>query len=137
MTDRAYLLRYLEGDLPDAEAAALRQRLSDDATLRQRVERLELLATHLDASAPRSFAPSFSARVLQRLQPEVAPAEALYDALQHLFTRTAVATASLAAALAIYNVISFQELGVTSSLVEALLGLPSTSLVDVLSYGMM
>lgn len=136
-TDRAHLLRYLEGALPEAEEAALRHRLEQDAELRRRLRHLETLATHLEASAPRSFAPYFSQRVLHRLQPAAAPGEALYDVLKVFFARTAFATASLAAVLATYNILDFQDLGVTSTLFEALFGLPSTSIMDALSYGLM
>lgn len=137
--DREYLLRYLEGALPEREASALEERLESEPALRARMERLRGVSALLQTSKPDGFAPQFSARVLARLVPRarVSPAEALYESLQWLFARTAVVGAAAAAILAVYNVVDYGQLGVAASVVEALFGLPSDALLDALSYGVM
>lgn len=132
--DRILLLRYLEGDLPDEEHRAMQQRLAEDPSLRTQLNRLNTLGDALAVSAPDSFAPFFSERVMRRLAPaaEHAPAEALYESMQRLFVRMALACLLIVAALGVYNLMTYEALGVTATLAEAVFGLPSTDLMDAL-----
>jgi anti-sigma factor RsiW len=135
--DRDLLVRFLEGDLPEAEARGLEERLRCEPALQARLGRLRTLRQTLAAGKPDSFAPYFSERVLRRIAPLTGQREpeSLYGALRWLFARAAVASLMAAGALGACNVIAYQRLGVTSSLLEALFGLPSASLADALSYG--
>ena len=132
--DRILLLRYLEGSLPEAEHRAVQKRLAEDASLREQLNRLNALGDALAASAPDSFAPFFSERVVRRLSPalELAPAEAFYDSLQWFFVRMTLACLLIVAALGVYNLMTYEALGVTGTLAEAVFGLPSTDLIDAL-----
>ena len=134
--DRTLLLRFLDGDLPAAERADVQARLARDPALRAQLGRLQALQQTLEAGKPDAFAPYFSERVLRRLAdvPRTS-AEPLYESLRWLFVRTAVACLFLVAALGAANVADYQSLGVASSTIEALFGLPSTSLLDALAYG--
>jgi anti-sigma factor RsiW len=135
--DRDLLIQLLDGALPEAEAQAVRERLQHEPALRARLDRLRALRQTLEAARPESFAPYFSTRVMRRLAPARTEqkAESLYEALRWVFARAAVASLFAAGALGTYNVLSYQALGVVSSVVEALFGLPSASLADALSYG--
>lgn len=132
--DRDTLLRFLDGELPPDADAALRVRLAREPALQADVERLRALRDVVAEARATSFAPYFSARVLRRLQPAaaVSPAEALYDALRWAFARTAVAGVALAVALGTYNLVEYQHLGLMTSFVEALFGLPPAGLSDAL-----
>ena len=103
---------------------------NDDATYGE-------LGQLLRASRVDSFAPFFSDRVLDRLAPEFAAsgAAALYDSLRWIFVRTSALGLVAAAILCLVNALAFQELGVVTTLVDTLFGLPSASLSDALSYG--
>lgn len=139
-TDRDLLLRHLDGELPPAEARALEARLERDAALRAERDRLAALRDALRASAPEAFAPHFADRVMRRLRPagaraaEPNGAEALYAGLRWAFARAAVAGLLAAGALGAYNVADFGDLGVATTLVETVFGLPSATLLDALDY---
>lgn len=134
--DRELLIRYLDGELKEDERGRLSVRLAQEKDLHARLERLRRLRHALQVSRPASFAPFFSQRVVERLAPAAKRngAEALYQSLRWLFARTAVAGLVGAAALGAYNAVAYQDIGVFSSIAEAVLGLPSTSFVDALSY---
>ena len=91
----------------------------------------------LRASRVDSFAPFFGDRVVNQLAPKLAAsgAEALYDSLRWVFVRTSALGLVAAAILCLVNAIAFQDLGVVTTLVDTLFGLPSASLSDALSYG--
>ncbi len=138
-TDHDRLIQLLEDALPDAEAGALRERLRREPALRDRLDRLRGFRDTLIESRPDSFAPFFSERVLRKLAAEIAPNvfESLYELQHRLFLRVAVAGLMAACLLGAYNVMDYQHLGVSSSLLEAVFGLPSVSLMDALTYGVM
>ena len=91
----------------------------------------------LRAGRADSFAPYFSERVLKRLAhaPAISSAEALYDSLRWTFARASALGLAAAAVLCLINVFAFQDLGVVTTLVDTLFGLPSASVSDALSYG--
>lgn len=135
--DRERLLRFLDGELPEAEAQAIRARLGVEPDFRAEIDRLQALRQVLAAGRADAFAPYFGERVLRRLAlPEKArAAEGLYDALSWVFTRTAFAGLALAGALGTYNVLDYRALGLAASFLEAFFGLPSATLSDALTYG--
>ncbi len=101
----------------------------DDAACRE-------LTRLLSAGRRDSFAPYFSDRVMKRLlsSPAAAGADAFYDSLRRLFLRTSALSIAAAAILCIINVLAYQDLGVVTTLVDTLFGLPSASITDALSY---
>lgn len=84
-----------------------------------------------------SFAPFFSDRVMRRIQ-SLSPtppqsAGSLYDSLRWVFWRFSAAAVAAIVVLSILNLLQF---GATEGTdwVEALLGLPSNTLADMLTY---
>jgi len=131
--DRMLLLRYLHGDLPVAKRHRVEQMLKDDAEAKAQLARLRALQ-HTLQSADRSFDDGFAGRVLGRL-PEPEPVReraglfidpALYDALQGMFVRVALAAALLIGGVGGYNIAMFDD--DAASPVEAALGLPDATL---------
>jgi hypothetical protein len=53
-----------------------------------------------------------------------------------MFVRTTAAALALVLILSVLNVLDYQTLGVASTWVEALFGLPSTTIEDAFSYGL-
>ena len=135
-TDQEKLLRLLDGDLPEAETKRLQARLRRDLALQRQLADVRQLRLALKTNKPEAFAPYFSERVLRRLagDEKLQTAESIYESLRWLFVRTAVVCLLVAGLLGTYNVIDYQGLGVVSTLVEALFGLPSDSLMDALDY---
>lgn len=135
-TDRDLLLRFLGGELDPAERARVASRLESDADFRIQLEKQRQLRDTLVRARSDSFAPYFSDRVMRRLAPARAAlqGDAFYQSLRMVFARTALAGLVIAGALAAYNFASYGDLGVASSVTEALFGLPSASLMDALSY---
>lgn len=134
--DRNLIIRFLEGNLPEDEAQGVQLRQERDPDFRTLLMHMRTLQEALRSGKPDSFAPFFSERVLNRLAPSLRmdPAETLYESLRWLFARTAVAGLAFAGILATYNAVQYQGLGVASSFLEALFGLPSASLFDALTY---
>ena len=126
----------MDGDLPEAETKRLQARLRRDLALQRQLADVRQLRLALKNNKPEAFAPYFSERVLRRLAGEAKPeaAESIYESLRWLFVRTAVVCLLVAGLLGTYNVMDYQGLGVASTLVEALFGLPSDSLMDALDY---
>lgn len=131
--DRMLLLRYLHGDLPVAERVRVEQMLKDDVEAKAQIARLRALQ-HTLQSVDRSFEDGFAGRVLDRL-PEPEPVReradlfidpALYDALQGMFVRVALAAALLIGGVGGYNIAAFDD--DAASPVEAALGLPDATL---------
>lgn len=133
----ATLIRYVLDELSAAEAKALEAHLAADAGLRAEVARLRSLQGELHRSRADSFAPYFSDRVMRRLAPVRESAESLYVSLRWIFARTSVAAAAVAVLIGAYNVVHFGDLSVTSSLWEAVFGLPSTDILDAFLAGPM
>lgn len=133
--DRTRLIDLLEGTLPPGERAALEARLAEEPALVARRDRLARLRGALQAARPDGFGPYFSLRVAQRLDALAAPpADPLYEAMRWVFARAAVAVLIVAIALGVFNVIDYQGTGVAASVLEALFGLPSDSLMHALTY---
>ena len=134
--DRNKLIELL-GTTPgdDTEAQALRQRLAEDPALKAEYQRLAVLRTELRAARADSFKPFFAERVMRRLNEKAAPiGESVAASLQWLFPRAATVGLAAAVVLAGLNVFHYGDLEVTSSIVDALFGLPGSSLMDALAY---
>ena len=87
-----------------------------------------------------SFAPYFSDRVFGRLGavnqiPEESGVDSLYDGLKWVFVRAAAACLLLIVAIGLVNAFEF-GISDTSLWVEALFGLPSAELAEMLTYEM-
>ena len=131
--NRELLLRYLDGDFAAEKMAALRQRLESEPELRTQLEQLQSLREVVGSGRSDSFAPYFSRRVIDRIGRKHDPIAAMYVALRWSFARTAAAGLALAGFLATYNLVQYQSLGLVSSILEAVFGLPSTSFTDALT----
>ena len=131
--NRDLLLRYLDGELAPDQMLALRERLDREPNLRAQLGQMQSLRGVLEAGRPESFSPFFSRRVINRIGSNRDPIAALYDSLRWSFTRTAVAGLALAGFLGAYNLLQYQSLGLVSSFLEAVFGLPSTSFADALT----
>ncbi|MFQ5571183.1 MAG: anti-sigma factor family protein [Rhodothermales bacterium] len=129
--ERERLLRLLRDELPEAQAEALRRRLAHDPALRARLDRLRALDTTLGAGTMDAFAPYFSERVMRRLRRVEEPswaAASFYESLQGLFVRVAVAGLLVAIGLGTLNALDPDGMALASSTLEAVFGLPSTTL---------
>jgi len=84
-----------------------------------------------------SFGPYFSDRVLNRLVASKEPGgvETLYDSLRWVFVRASTLGLAVAVVLCLANVLAFHDLDVVTTWMDTLLGLPSASVSDALSYG--
>jgi anti-sigma factor RsiW len=131
--DRAQLIRLMDGSLDDATARRLRSRLEHDTDLRAEWNRLQAMQSMLQAHTA-SFEDGFSRRVMQRLRPAPGADESLAEALQWLFVRVEVAALALIVLLAVYNVTAMNDAVAASSFLEALFGLPGTTLENVLLF---
>ena len=99
------------------------------------------IAQLLHSERADSFAPFFVNRVMKRVEsisplPGNVGADSLYDALKWVFVRAAVACFVLIVAVGILNAFEFDVLE-SATWVDALLGLPSDELADMLTYEMM
>jgi hypothetical protein len=99
----------------------------------------EQIRALLSAEKKDSFAPFFSDRVMRRVQQEFHDLEpeqdSLYDALRWVFLRISAAAIVLIVALGLLNVTQFGAAD-GASWIDALLGLPSDALTDVLTYNL-
>ena len=94
------------------------------------------IADLLESERADSFAPFFADRVMKRLSPETGPVgtpPGLYEALRWVFVRAAIVGVVLILAIGTLNALQFGA-GDMGSFVDALLGLPSDSLADMLTY---
>ncbi|MEM1057555.1 MAG: hypothetical protein AAF791_02115 [Bacteroidota bacterium] len=128
------LLSHHRGELSDAEAEALRQRLASDPALRADAARVASMADGLAETAAPSFGPYFSDRVMARLRtpPEADPVVAFGDALRRLFVRVALASAVVVAGFAIAAERDDDFYG--GSFVEAALGLPPAAAETFIAF---
>jgi hypothetical protein len=93
-------------------------------------DRLHTFRGWLDGGEPSRFAPFFASRVMQRIEAEGSRngLESIDAALRWGFLRVATAAVVLAIAVGAYNVMEPGNLGVYTSTLESVLGLPSQSL---------
>ena len=135
--DREILLRYLEGSLSDPDVERLKKRLSTEERLREELERLRSISVTLASARADGFGAFFAERTLKALWQRAADQAApLYDALRWVFLRTAVAGLALVILLGVLNVMDYQGLDIASSWIEAAFGLPSTTVEDAFTYGL-
>ena len=125
--DRERLLRYLEGDLSLSERARTEARLADEPELRRTLERLRSLRTAVH-DARGSFPSGFSGRVMAQIRDRRDDALAtLYEPIRGLFMRLALTVLLLIGGLGTSNVVRYHDIGATTSIVEAALGLPDVT----------
>lgn len=93
-------------------------------------DRLNTLRQLLDGGEPSRFGPFFASRVMRRIESEESRNgfESIDGALRWGFLRVATAAVVLAIAVGAYNVMEPGNLGVYTSTLESMLGLPSQSL---------
>ena len=136
--DRDLLLRYVGRSLTDAESAELERMLAERPELRAEWERLHALSATLQAHRADSFATPIRSRVMDRLRaPHNAGADGLATALQTLFVRLEMAALVAIVGLAVHNLTVMNDPYTAASWVEALLGLPGTTLESLLLFGAM
>jgi len=120
------MVRLLRGELPEREAAMCHAALADDPKLAAEFRRIERMQSLLKESAPDSFGPYFSERVLRRLTAKSPNGRtAFYESMQWAFLRLAVASLIVVVGLGVYSAIDSQESGLASNTIEAVFGLPS------------
>ncbi len=134
--DKRKLIELLDADSSDErDAAALRRRLAEDPSFQAEYRRMQALRTELKAARADSFAPFFAGRVMRHLNEKAAPiGESIAASLQWVFPRAATVGLAAAVVLAGLNIFHYGDLEITSSLVDALFGLPASSLMDALAY---
>jgi hypothetical protein len=93
-------------------------------------DRIETIRKWLDVGEPSQFGPFFASRVMRRIESEESGNgfESIDAALRWGFLRVATAAVVLAIAVGAYNVMEPGNLGVYTSTLESVLGLPSQSL---------
>jgi hypothetical protein len=93
-------------------------------------DRIDTIRKWLGAGEPSRFGPFFASRVMRRIESEEAHngVESIDAALRWGFLRVAAAAVVLAIAVGVYNVMEPGNLGVYTSTLESVLGLPSQSL---------
>ena len=117
-------LRYLTGELSPADVDRMEARLSEDAEMRARLDRLH--AVHHTVKAPeRRFETGFAGRVMDRVR-EADPVPAFDRMLQTSFLRLAVVVLLMITGVGGYNVATHDD--ASASAVEAVLGLPDVTL---------
>lgn len=137
-THRELLLRYLEGDLSPSETEALETRLASDIDLRDQLKQIEAVRSELVGTRAEGFSPFFVDRTMRALAAGGREATTtLYDGLRWVFTRVAGPGFALAIALAILNVFDYQDIDFATSWIDAAFGLPSATVEDAFSYGVM
>lgn len=133
--NRELLLRSLDGELSPAESEMLEASLSGSVELRAEQQRLMQLRKALGESGARSFSDGFSNRVMQRVWEareasrgvtEALP-DGMYESIRWLFVRLAPACLIVAVGLGLYSSVIVEE-SLSSSIVEAVLGLPAETL---------
>ena len=119
------LLRYACGEMPAAEAEALRTRLAADPALRAALADIERVQAHVSALPRAGFSPGFAARLERRLEPEprVATEVVLAEALNRLFPRVAFAAVLVVTTLTV--VAGTDRRWEADSVVDAALGIPA------------
>jgi anti-sigma factor RsiW len=131
MSDHELLIRLLGGELPADERTRVERRLAEEPELAERWSRLKDTARALEAGAADSFEPFFSTRVLARIR-SVPGTESTYEGLRWAFARLAVACLVVAVGLGLYSALGG---GFGGTIVEAMLGLPETTLETAWALG--
>ena len=136
--DRDPLLRFVGRSLTDAESDELERLLVDRPELRAKWERLHALSSTLRAHRADGFATPIRSRVMDRLRaPQHTGADRLATALQTLFVRLELAALVAIVGLAVHNLTVMDSPYAAASWVEALFGLPGTTLESLLLFGAM
>jgi len=136
--DRDLLLPFVGRPLTDAESAELERVLADRPELRAEWERLHTLSSTLQAHRADGFETPIRARAMDRLRDtQDAGADGLATALQTLFVRLEMAALVAIVGLAVHNLTVMNDPYMAASWVEALLGLPGTTLESLLLFGVM
>lgn len=126
--DLRLLVRYLTGDLADNRRADVEKRLDDDPALREALEHLAAVHRMVEQAPAASFDSGFADRVVKRVRSRSgAPLGLAYDTLRTLFLRVALAALLVIGGLGSYNAVRYQDVGATTSAVEAALGLPDVT----------
>ncbi len=137
-SDKELLIRYLEGSLDSAETEGREQRLSTEDELADQLRSLQAMHKRLTDARSDQFGPFFVDRTMKAihgLSPSSVPS--LYDALQWVFVRAAVAAVALVVILGTLNALHYHDLDLASTWFEAAFGLPSTTVEDAFSLGLM
>ncbi len=133
MDDRELLIRYRDGELPEREAQAVRERLRNEPELRAGLSRLEHLSVALARSAADSFGPFFATRVMAGIRADIrSTSDLMYEGLRWAFARVAVVAAVIVVALGTYSAI---DAGYSATVVDAMLGLPDVTLESAMALG--
>lgn len=136
--DKELLIRYVEGTLSSAEKARLEHRLASESELADQLDSLRSVRDRLVEARREEFRPFFVDRTMKAIHGLARPsAPSLYDAMQWVFVRAAVAAVALVVILGTLNVLHFQDLDLASSWFEAAFGLPSATVEDAFALGLM
>jgi anti-sigma factor RsiW len=137
MREDKRMIRAVDGTLDPAEEAEMRARAAQDPELAGRLARWEEVRGLLGGT-PDGFEPGFSERVMARIASLPATArraerpgsELVHAHLVHAFPRLAAACVFGVLALGLYTLLA--GAGLHGNALEALLGLPATTLESVL-----
>ncbi len=133
MDDRELLIRYRDGELPEADMAAVRTRLSTDPELQASLSWIEKVSAAVERTAAPAFEPFFATRVMARIRAESTSVSDLrYEALRWMFARVAVVSLVIVVALGAYSAIGGAYSG---TVIEAMLGLPEVTLESAMTLG--
>ena len=127
--DRELMLRSLDGNLTAEESAELGDRMAASPEFRAELERLTRVANQLSGVAAEGFSDGFADRVMREIwqaREEARAGEGLHGALRWMFVRVAPACGVVALALGLYSGLIL-DAGMSSSLLETILGLPAES----------
>ena len=133
MDDRELLIRYRDGELPEADMAAVRARLSTDPALQASLSRIEMVSAAVERTAHSAFEPFFSTRVMARIRADSRSAsDLMYEGLRWAFARVAVVAVVIVVTLGAYSAIGG---GYSGTMVEVMLGLPDVTLESAMTLG--
>ena len=136
--DRDTLLRFIGRDLSEDESAELQGTLDDRPELWAEWERLHALSSALREHRADDFSPGFRSRVMKRVRKtRRSTADDFVASLQTTFVRMELAAVASIVGLAVHNLTVVAPPYVASSWIEAVLGLPGTTLESILLFGAM
>ena len=133
--DTDHLLRYIQGDLSDAEVQRMDAALKQSHDLQQQLSKLratqQLLQGAATDDAEDALAPFFTDRLMKKLTPEVIQADVrasvedeLALLLGRLFRPVAIAGFFLAFCLALYNINLSNDYSSEPTTTESILAMP-------------